>query len=243
MQRTFNRVQLSEVFTSIEGEGILFGTKTMFIRMAGCPLNCRWCDTAYALPIDSGTTFSLSEAKELIMKNLQPNTYKVNFSGGEPLIQHEAVLELADFVQEKLKIKTYLESSCFDSVRFAKVLPYIDICKVEFKMKDSNVVGASDYENLLQNEIDCLRIAVIDKKIVYIKIVITKSSSLVEFRYLIESIFERIKALEIRGFIIQPSWGLDEPTTHQLFDFYDVIFPLYHDVRIIPQLHKVLGVR
>ena len=58
--------------------------------MAGCPLNCRWCDIAYALPIDSGTTFSLSEAKELIMKNLQPNTYKVNFSGGEPLIQHEA---------------------------------------------------------------------------------------------------------------------------------------------------------
>ncbi len=76
-------------------------------------------------------------------------------------------------------------------------------------MKDSNVVGASDYENLLQNEIDCLLIAVSHKKIVYIKIVITKSSSLVEFRYLIESIFERIKALEIRGFIIQPSWGLD----------------------------------
>ncbi len=63
MQRTSNRVQLSEIFTSIEGEGILFGTKTMFIRMAGCPLNCRWCDTAYALPIDSGTTFSFSEAE------------------------------------------------------------------------------------------------------------------------------------------------------------------------------------
>jgi organic radical activating enzyme len=30
-------MKLSEIFTSIEGEGILFGTKTMFVRLAGCP--------------------------------------------------------------------------------------------------------------------------------------------------------------------------------------------------------------
>ena len=48
-----NRIQISEIFTSIEGEGILFGTKTMFVRMAGCHLRCRWCDTLYALQMDS----------------------------------------------------------------------------------------------------------------------------------------------------------------------------------------------
>ncbi|MGI0020320.1 MAG: 4Fe-4S cluster-binding domain-containing protein, partial [Nitrososphaera sp.] len=116
------RVKLSEIFTSIEGEGVLFGTKTMFVRLAGCPLNCHWCDTPYAIPMDSGGDFSTSEVKEMIAGELLPNTYKVNFTGGEPLVQHEAVIELAKFVKEK-GIRTYLESACYDSVRFAKVLP------------------------------------------------------------------------------------------------------------------------
>src|SRR5689334_8343369 len=91
------RVRLSEIFTSIEGEGMLFGTKTMFVRMAGCPLKCHWCDTPYALPTNSGKDYSMKEAKELIYKNVQPNTYKINFTGGEPLLQYEAVKELAKF--------------------------------------------------------------------------------------------------------------------------------------------------
>src|SRR2546426_10740711 len=95
------RIKLSEIFTSIEGEGILFGTKTMFVRMAGCPLKCHWCDTPYALPLDSGSDYSIDSAKELISKNLHVNTYKVNFTGGEPLVQHEALIEIAKFVRGK----------------------------------------------------------------------------------------------------------------------------------------------
>ena len=57
--------KLSEIFTSIEGEGILFGTKTMFVRLAGCPFKCHWCDTPYALPMDSGIDYSVEEVKEI----------------------------------------------------------------------------------------------------------------------------------------------------------------------------------
>src|SRR5712691_9557054 len=84
-----NTIQLSEIFTSIEGEGILFGTKTLFVRMAGCPLKCRWCDTSYALPMYSGNSYSLEYVKKLITDHLKPFTYKVNFTGGEPLVQYE----------------------------------------------------------------------------------------------------------------------------------------------------------
>src|SRR5262245_65096733 len=100
------RAQLSEIFTSIEGEGILFGTKTMFVRLAGCPLKCHWCDTPYAIPLESGSDYSMEGATELIMKNLYPNTYKINFTGGEPLVQHDAVIALAKFAKDK-GIKTY----------------------------------------------------------------------------------------------------------------------------------------
>src|SRR5919202_2168347 len=170
-----NRIQISEIFTSIEGEGILFGTKTMFVRLAGCPLRCHWCDTVYALPIDSGSNYSIDEVKELISKCLRPNTYKVNFTGGEPLVQYEAVIELAKFVRQK-GLRIYLESACYDAVRFAKVLPYVDLCKVEFKLRDSKVVNENQYYNLLKNELDCLKQSVRSCKTSYIKVVVTNSS-------------------------------------------------------------------
>jgi len=95
------KTRIFEIFTSIEGEGILYGTKTLFVRLAGCPYTCFYCDTLDALPLDSGKEYSITEACNLIDNNLQDNTYKVNFTGGEPLIQHEAVNELAKHVQAR----------------------------------------------------------------------------------------------------------------------------------------------
>jgi 7-carboxy-7-deazaguanine synthase len=243
MQKIINRIQLSEIFTSIEGEGIFFGTKTMFVRMAGCHLKCHWCDTTYALPLDSGSDYTIDEAKRLIREQLQPNTYKVNFTGGEPLIQYEAVIELAKFVKEEQGLRTYLESACFDSNRYVKVLPFIDICKVEFKMSDSQVIDVRHYDNLLRNEFQCLESAIMNHKITYIKIVVSNSTNLFEFQGLVQNIFKHVKIENIAGFIIQPSCGTNEPTVERLFKFYDAIYPVYQDVRIIPQLHKLIGAK
>jgi 7-carboxy-7-deazaguanine synthase len=245
MQRTENkaRARVSEIFTSIEGEGIFVGKKTLFIRLSGCHLKCRWCDTKYALPLDSGTDYQIDEIKDLIIKELRPFTYKVNFTGGEPLLQTEAVIELADFIKKQTNLKTYMESSCFDSELFSKVLPYIDICKIEFKTDDSNVVEDEEYDNLLLNEIRCLELAVESNKATYIKIVVTNSTNLESFKNLVYNISKRIKPSDILGFIIQPSFGIDQPTVNKLLDTYDIVEPMFPEVRIIPQLHKEIGAR
>ena len=245
MQRTENktRARVSEIFTSIEGEGIFIGKKTLFIRLSGCHLKCRWCDTKYALPLDSGTDYQIDEIKDLIIKELRPSTYKVNFTGGEPLLQTEAVIELADFIKKQTNLKTYIESSCFDSELFSKVLPYIDICKIEFKTDDSNVVEDQEYDNLLLNEIKCLELAVESNKATYIKIVVTNSTNLESFKNLVYNISKKIKPSDILGFIIQPSFGIDQPTVNKLLDTYDIVQPMFPEVRIIPQLHKEIGAR
>src|ERR671919_1763619 len=176
MLKTNNdRVQLKEIFTSIEGEGPYFGTKTLFVRMSGCHLHCYWCDTTDALAMNSGNSLSVDEAKDLIIKELQPSTYKINFTGGEPLIQYEAVAELGKFIKQNKGMRTYIESSCFDSSRFAKILPYIDICKIEFKMSDSKAVDYKNYDDLLYNESRCLNLAISQSKSTYVKIVVTNS--------------------------------------------------------------------
>lgn len=245
MQRTENkaRARVSEIFTSIEGEGIFVGKKTLFIRFSGCHLKCRWCDTKYALPLDSGTEYQIDEIEDLIIRELQPFTYKVNFTGGEPLLQTDAVIKLADFIKKQTNLKTYIESSCFDSELFSKVLPYIDICKIEFKTDDSKVVENEVYDSLILNEIKCLELAVESNKTTYIKIVVTNSTNLESFKNLVYNISKKIRPSDIVGFIIQPSHGVDQPTVNKLLDTYDIVQSMFPEVRIIPQLHKEIGAR
>ena len=43
------KIKISEIFFSIQGEGVLIGTPTVFIRLYGCNLRCDWCDSMYAV--------------------------------------------------------------------------------------------------------------------------------------------------------------------------------------------------
>ena len=97
------------------------------------------------------------------------------------------------------------------------------------------------YSKLLENELQCLRYAVNSRKTTYVKVVISSKTQLEPFKNLLEKVFSIISKSEIAGFIIQPSYGIAEPSLKQLFSFYDVVYPYYNEVRIVPQLHKFIG--
>ena len=234
------KVRIFEIFTSVEGEGILYGTKTMFVRLAGCPFTCFYCDTKESLPMDSGVEYSISDACKIIDEQLEDHTYKVNFTGGDPLVQHEAVAELAKHIQSK-NIPTYLESSCFDAKKFQHVLPYLDFIKIEFKTKESDFVDSKHYATLLDNAFECLRAAINSKKKTYIKIVVSSKTTKETISELSKRIFSTISKNDISGFVIQPTFGISEPTLEQLLEFYDIVVPYYDEVRVVPQLHKIIG--
>lgn len=234
------KVRLFEIFTSVEGEGILYGTKTLFVRLAGCPFACFYCDTKESLPLTSGTEYTIEDANQLIDSSLKNQTYKVNFTGGDPLIQHEAVAQLAKHIQNK-KIPTYLESSCFDIDRFNHVLPYIDIVKIEFKTRDSDFVDSQHYDKLIEHTMKCLISSVKEKKTTYIKIVVSSKTQIDELKELVNQIFQKISKKDIDGFIIQPTYGISEPSLELLLDLYDIVYPHYIDVKVVPQLHKFIG--
>ena len=234
------KVRIFEIFTSVEGEGILYGTKTLFVRLAGCPFTCFYCDTIEALPMDSGKEYTIEEACNLIDKKLQDKTFKVNFTGGEPLVQHEAVSEMAKHVKSK-NIPTYLESSCYDSEKFSYVLPFIDFAKIEFKTSDAEFVDSKHYSKLIENAIACLRTSIESKKVTFVKIVVSSKTQPEAFKELIEEIFRVVSKDNLTGFIIQPSYGIAEPGLELLLKFYDLVQPYYPEVRVVPQLHKFIG--
>jgi 7-carboxy-7-deazaguanine synthase len=74
---------INEIFYSLQGEGLLAGTPSIFIRLAGCPLRCKWCDTKYAWDASAGQDFTVSQILDQIKK------YSCNFvvvTGGEPMV-------------------------------------------------------------------------------------------------------------------------------------------------------------
>src|SRR5579862_5191004 len=77
-----NRLRISEIFHSLQGEARDVGRPTVFIRLTGCPLRCVWCDTEYAFHGGDWRTFD-----EILGEVAKHQTRFVCVTGGEPLAQ------------------------------------------------------------------------------------------------------------------------------------------------------------
>jgi 7-carboxy-7-deazaguanine synthase len=77
---------VAETFTSIQGEGMLAGVPSFFIRTSGCNLRCAWCDTPYTSWQPEGSRRSVSE---LAAEARASGCEHVVITGGEPLLQRE----------------------------------------------------------------------------------------------------------------------------------------------------------
>jgi len=83
---------INEIFYSIQGEGSLAGVPSVFIRLAGCPMRCKWCDTKYALSSDAGKEYSI---EELFAELAKYPAHHIVITGGEPFVSNE-LFELCD---------------------------------------------------------------------------------------------------------------------------------------------------
>ena len=77
-----DRLRVTEIFCSIQGESSRVGLPTVFVRLTGCPLRCVWCDTAYAF--SGGESLALAD---ILQRVAGFNCSTVCVTGGEPLAQ------------------------------------------------------------------------------------------------------------------------------------------------------------
>jgi len=222
------KAKIAEIFRSIQGEGIYQGIEQVFVRFFGCNLNCKFCDTKLSFYRELNIEQILKEIE--IFKD---RFHSVSLTGGEPLLQADF---LKIFLQElkKRNIITYLETNGTLYNEFKKVLDYIDIVAMDFKLPSST--GLNDF---YLEHTKFLKIGL--AKDIFVKIVITKSTQLIDFKRTAEILLKFKKNIPL---VLQPNYFEQDEILKEKVEFFQNFCQEYFsDVRIIPQLHKILGVR
>ena len=92
-----------EIFGSIDGEGSRQGLLTTFLRLHDCNIRCSYCDTTYSYGIDS--TFTDMTVQEVANDIESLGNHRITITGGEPLLQEAAVVELIDELNRRKSAK------------------------------------------------------------------------------------------------------------------------------------------
>ncbi|MCD8350557.1 MAG: 7-carboxy-7-deazaguanine synthase QueE [Planctomycetaceae bacterium] len=132
-------LRVNEIFHSIQGESTYAGVPCSFIRLAGCNLDCSWCDTRYSLE-EAGRPLDIA----MILAAIQPHRAPVaEITGGEPLLQ-AATPELA----RALVREGYITLVETNGTRDISVLPYPVIRIMDLKPPSSGMSQHNRMENL-----------------------------------------------------------------------------------------------
>jgi len=148
------RLKITETFYSLQGEADAVGWPTFFIRLTGCPLRCRYCDTEYAFY--GGTWRSVDD---LVAEALDAGARRVCVTGGEPLAQKNCLKLLSRLCDAGLHVS--LETS--GALDIGDVDPRV-VRVVDVKTPGSGEVSRNRYDNLaLLNEKDQVKFVLCDR--------------------------------------------------------------------------------
>ncbi len=131
-------LRLTEVFFSLQGETSRAGLPTVFIRLTGCPLRCRWCDTPYSF--QGGETVTLTA---LLAQVAAFGAATVCVTGGEPLAQKNCLPLLVALCDSGYSVS--LETS--GALDVSKVDPRVSRI-VDIKAPDSGEEARNRWENI-----------------------------------------------------------------------------------------------
>jgi 7-carboxy-7-deazaguanine synthase len=76
-------MRIAEIFYSVQGEGLLLGVPSVFVRTTGCNLRCRWCDSPYTSWAPQGESLTIGE---VLARVAELPARHVVVTGGEPLL-------------------------------------------------------------------------------------------------------------------------------------------------------------
>ena len=140
MRSRTSTMRICEIFRSIQGEGLMMGIPTVFVRAVGCNLRCVWCDTQYAM--DGGEEMSLQQIMDKI-----GDAKHVCVTGGEPMIQPEMpeLLRMLVAAGKQVVLETNGSVDLKDVPDDPLMLISMDVKCPSSGMSDRNLASNFDY--------------------------------------------------------------------------------------------------
>jgi organic radical activating enzyme len=234
-----------EIFTSIQGEGPLVGTRMTFVRLRGCDLSCKYCDTTDARA-DDGSPANIERRLASEESETHPNPMTalevrqslpwghdwVAITGGEPLLH---VGFLRDFVHWGSP-RFYLETAGHKPDELAEVVHDVHYVAMDWKLP-STMHKPVDTD-LFRRSLEALR-----GKRAALKIVVTDEVTDDELEEVTEALYDHEGRLVV---VLQPVTAIGNlrpPGGKRLMQMQTILMREWDDVRVIPQVHKLLRVR
>lgn len=213
-------MNITDIFSSIQGEGIYIGYRQIFIRFAGCHLSCEYCDENTS----EGKTMTQDDVIDAVNELNKTFHHSISLTGGEPLLQVDKLKKLIP----NLPLPIYLETSATLPQHLEEIYKNIDIFSFDFK---------PGYEDEF---LKCLNL--VKDENVFIKYIVLKETTAKEIRdaaKLISTLNQDIP------FILQPVTPhrkiKHRPHRDNLLAFEAIARKSLNDVRVVPQVHKTLG--
>lgn len=226
------KAKISEVFQSIQGEGKYVGVQQVFVRFAGCNLNCAWCDTPASRGQDKAKEFTAQDLARRVWA-LSQGYHSVSITGGEPLLQDVFLLEFLPLLGKR-RIKVHLETNGTCPRALKKVMNLVDVISMDIKLPSS-----AKERSLWQEHQEFLRIA--KRKEVFIKVVVsatTQKPDIARMTALIKEVDPKILL------ILQPKTGKDFLAgVKKSLAYQKYCLKYLSDVRVIPQVHRMLKIK
>lgn len=131
-------LRISEIFYSLQGEARTVGLPTVFVRLTGCPLRCRYCDTEYAF--SGGELYPISDIREQVRRH---RTHYVTITGGEPLAQPNCLPLLTALCDDGYEVSLETSGALDISAVDQRVVTVLDL-----KTPASGEAHRNDYGNI-----------------------------------------------------------------------------------------------
>ena len=247
-------IRLVEIFSSIQGEGILVGHRQIFVRTYGCNLRCSYCDSPETLKESGIPAFcrvevapgswafrnidslvGMSELTEIVQGYLSEPHHSLSITGGEPLL-HASFLSTWLPIMRGLGLKTFLETNGMLPLHLKKALPFLDYVSMDFKAPTSTGLSS---EATFQKHREFLKIATATN--VYVKFVVTSKSTDEEVNAAISLICDTDSSIPL---ILQPvtpfGYEADPVSPSRMIALHSLASRSLKEVRVIPQTHKMM---
>ncbi|MCP4915800.1 MAG: radical SAM protein [Proteobacteria bacterium] len=205
------RLRVTEIYTSVQGESTHAGRPTVFVRLTGCNLRCTWCDSEFTFT--GGTHRSIDD---VVAEVLASPVNLVEVTGGEPLAQRQCIPLMQRLVDAGREVM--LETS--GSISIAEVPEQVAVV-LDLKPPDSGEVDANLVSNIpLLKPVDEVKFVIASRR---------------DFDWSVEQVRTHRLDERVHAVLFSPVWGQCDGA-----ELVDWMLEEQVPARLSIQVHKVL---